>query len=322
MKPEVLVSVIIPVKNGDSWLDDTIPVILNQKIEGNIEIIAIDSGSTDNSLAILSKFNIPVISIRPEDFNHGLTRSLGVGLSNGKYIVMTVQDARPVSLFWLQELLNGFVDDTVAGVCGQQIVPHHPDKNPVEWFRPISTAQVRKYYFPDGDDFKRLSKEEQLAICRWDDVNAAYRKDILLRLPFKKTDFAEDSLWARDALLAGYAIVYNPSAQVEHYHYGNYRYFFQRNFIVQYHFYKYFGVRPVKNQSGVMHFLRVIKTLTKETAIPLGQKWKWLRYNYLRTRAIKKSNRLLAENLNLDGEQLDLLYQETCRSIPQALKKS
>ncbi len=247
MEPEILISVVIPVKNGDHWLGETIPAILNQQVNGAIEIIAVDSGSTDKSLSILSSYPVTIIQINPEEFDHGLTRNLGARNAKGKFIVMTVQDAKPLSSLWLQELLNGFIDETVAGVCGQQMVTHDIDKNPVEWYRPISKPKLRKYQFSNKADFLNLSPEEQLAICRWDDVNAMYRAEILKQLPFRKTDFAEDVLWAKDALLAGHSIVYNPKAQVSHYHYEDYDYAFKRNFIVQYHFYKYFGVLPEKS---------------------------------------------------------------------------
>ena len=58
MDSDVLISVVIPVKNGDSWLNETIPAILNQQVNGAVEIIAIDSGSTDESLSILAKYPV------------------------------------------------------------------------------------------------------------------------------------------------------------------------------------------------------------------------------------------------------------------------
>ena len=316
---DLLISVVIPVKNGSAWLDDTIPAILNQKISGQFEILVIDSGSTDNTLSIVKKYPIRLIQIDPEDFNHGLTRNLGVRESKGKYIVMTVQDAKPLTSGWLQELLNGFSDDAVAGVCGQQIVPHHRDKNPVEWFRPISKPNVRRYQFRQKENLLNLKPEEQLAFCRWDDVNAMYRTEVLTQLPFRKTDFAEDALWARDALMAGYAIVYNPLAQVEHYHQADYEFAFKRNFIIQYHFNKYFNTIPRVGGNGLMENLRVLKLLLRESKIPFAEKWKWFRYNYTYRRAVTQSNRLFLENFQSSlGDSLEKKYMELSHNIPQA----
>jgi rhamnosyltransferase len=49
------------------------------------------------------------------------------------------------------------------------------------------------------------------------DVNAAYRRDILLGpVPFPRVDYAEDQAIARELLDAGYAIAYTPFAEVLH----------------------------------------------------------------------------------------------------------
>jgi rhamnosyltransferase len=322
MNPEVLVSIVIPVKNGDAWLKETIPAMLDQDIPGNIEIIAIDSGSTDNTLSILAEYPVKVIQIKPEEFNHGETRNLGVSYANGKYVVLTVQDAKPANRNWLKHLMDGFLDDKIAGVCGQQIVPHHHDKNPMEWYRPISKPEIRRYFFEDTNAFKRLSPEKQLSICRWDDVNAMYRRDLLLGLPFRKTDFAEDVLWAKDALLAGYGIVYNPLAQVEHYHLEDYQYALKRNFIVLFHFFKYFGIIPQKQQLTVLHWLRVGKLLMKEKGLSWNEKWKWFQYNVQNHQAANEARSVFLESYQSGGENmLYYKYGQICHTIPQAPKK-
>jgi rhamnosyltransferase len=318
MNADILVSVVIPVKNGESWLNETIPAILSQQMNGGIEIIAVDSGSTDETLRILSEYPIKLVQIRNGEFNHGLTRNLGARMALGKYIVMTVQDAKPISPYWLQELLNGFTDETVAAVCGQQIVTHDIDKNPAEWYRPVSKAEIRKYQFKRREDFLKLSPDEQLAICRWDDVNAMYRSEIMRELPFRETDFAEDVLWAKDALLAGHSIVYNPLAQVAHYHHENFQYAFNRNFIVRYHFYKFFGVLPV-NQHYLRRMLSVIKVLLKSERISLFQKLSWIKYNYDLLKAVRNSNTVFLKSIDGPGKgKLELVYKGMIQSIPQA----
>ncbi len=317
-----LITIVIPVKNGDHWLKETIPAILGQKIPGSIEIIAIDSGSTDESLKILSGYPVTVVHIKPAEFNHGLTRNLGASLAKGKFVVMTVQDAKPASDVWLQQMLDGLIDNNVVAVCGQQMVPHHHDKNPVEWYRPISLARLKKIHFPNPGDFKKLSPQEQLSFCRWDDVNTMYRKDILMELPFRRTDFAEDVLWAKDALLKGYAIVFNPVARVEHYHHENYNFAFRRNFIVQYHLYKYFGTVPGKLDLSI-RMLKILKLLMREKMFTVREKWNWLEYNYKTLLAIEKSNKAILKAISTGGEaQLENLYHEVCSIIPQALKNN
>lgn len=321
MNAEVLVTVVIPVKNGDIWLKQVIPAILSQELEGGIEVIVIDSGSTDETIQILKTYPVRLIQIEANSFNHGLTRNLGAELARGKYVVMTVQDAKPVSNNWLKILLEGFTDNNVAGVCGQQIVPHHHDKNPVDWYRPISLPEQRKICFSTPEEFSRLSAEDQLELCRWDNVNAIYRRDILLKIPFRHTDFAEDAVWARDVLSAGFAIVYHPAAQVEHYHLENYNYAFKRNFSIQYHFYKYFGHCPKKSRKSILKILKTVKLLMLEKGFTIGERIKWFRYTLRNQKAVYSSNTLFLESIHSGGkEKLDKVYSEVCQSIPQALK--
>ena len=51
-----LVSIIIPVYNSERYLEECLDSVISQTYE-NIEIIAIDDGSTDSSLELLKKYS-------------------------------------------------------------------------------------------------------------------------------------------------------------------------------------------------------------------------------------------------------------------------
>ena len=57
------ISVIIPVKNGAATLQKNLESIKSQTISNDIEIIILDSQSTDSSIEICSKFNVKIFSI-------------------------------------------------------------------------------------------------------------------------------------------------------------------------------------------------------------------------------------------------------------------
>jgi len=71
------VSVVIPVYNSEKYLSESIESVLNQTYS-NIEIIAVDDGSTDKSQEILKKYSekIKIIS----QSNQGLAASLNVAI--------------------------------------------------------------------------------------------------------------------------------------------------------------------------------------------------------------------------------------------------
>jgi glycosyltransferase involved in cell wall biosynthesis len=238
MKP--VISVVIPVKNGAKTIDNCLKGIFSQTLKNFIEVIVIDSGSTDNTLDIIEKYSVRLFEISPEEFNHGLTRNYGVAKALGECVVLTVQDAVPANNEWLEIMYSHFNDEEVAAVCGQQVTPHHIDKNPLEWFRPFSEPKPGTIQFIPGE-FEKLEPEEQFEKCRWDDVTTMYRKRILTEIPFRETNFAEDMLWARDALKKGAKLVYDFNARVFHYHHSTFKFSFRRTYTVHYHILQYFS---------------------------------------------------------------------------------
>ncbi|OSZ82175.1 hypothetical protein CAP35_02585 [Chitinophagaceae bacterium IBVUCB1] len=318
VKDCVLISVVIPVKNGEPWIENCLKAIEAQTLHHQTETIIIDSGSTDKTLEILKDYDVRVISISPEDFNHGLTRNLGVTYSKGEYVVMTVQDARATNDKWLENLLDGFkLSDNVAGVCGSQIVPHDKDKNPADWFRPMSKPAPVVHSF-DAVSFQNLSPEEKKAACGWDDVTAMYKKSVLEKIPFRKTSFAEDALWAKDAYAAGYTLVYNPVASVYHYHHENPDYTYKRTFTVLYHMYRYFGYKPVESYNTFISKLRLIKLLWKESSLSIRDKWKWYNYNNRARASIASAIKDFLNTLNKGEQVLDATHEALCGIPPVA----
>lgn len=314
---EILVSIVIPVKNGEFWLVKLFEKLKQQTLIHQTEIIVIDSGSTDRSLEIIRQYPVNLIQIQPSEFNHGETRNVGVRAAKGKYVVMTVQDAVPVNDLWLENLLDGFIDDNVAGVCGQQIVAHEKENNPVEWFYPVNKPSITSYHFENSKDFKNLTPEEKKHICGWDDVTACYRRDMLLKIPFRKIDFAEDLQWAYDALMSGYTIVYNTFARVYHHHQMTNEFSFKSSLTVLYYRYKILGYKPKPVQMTLKQHLQMIYILLKRD-ISLQAKCKWWKNNinhYLQT---KRAFRVFSSALKAGEINLDKSYSHICSTPPQA----
>jgi rhamnosyltransferase len=274
---EPLVSVVIPVKNGTDTLHSCLKGLFRQTVKDRMEVIVIDSGSTDGTLDMLRQYPVKVHNLPPKEFNHGETRNLGVQLAKGTFVVMTVQDATPASDDWIEIMLSHFSNPEVAGVCGQQIVGNDPEKNPLQWFSPASEAVPKIVQFNNTAEFSALTGKKQHEYCNWDDVTAVYRKSIKEKLPFKRLMFSEDTLWAKDALSHGFAIVYDYRARVYHYHHQDFKFYFKRTYIILYQNYKFYDyIHFPKNP--LVSIPQITVRLAKKQ-MPLSMKWRWGIYN-------------------------------------------
>lgn len=106
------ISVIIPIYNVEPYLDACLRSVVNQTYK-NLEIIAVDDGSTDNSGKILDEWikrDSRIIGIHKKGGGVSSARNIGLDMATGDYIVMIDSDD-----FWDTEavelLFNTAVDN-------------------------------------------------------------------------------------------------------------------------------------------------------------------------------------------------------------------
>ena len=90
----VKVSVIVPVYNGEEYLEECLESIINQTLE-DIEIICVNDGSTDNSLKILKKYakkDNRFIILDEDNQGAGISRKKGIDISKGEFIYLMDSD--------------------------------------------------------------------------------------------------------------------------------------------------------------------------------------------------------------------------------------
>lgn len=317
---ECKISVVIPVKNGAATLDNCLKSIRDQTMESRLEIIVLDSMSTDNSVAIAKTFGAKIIAIPAGDFNHGLTRNLGVQSAKGEFIYLTVQDASIAANDMLEKMVKHFEDRDIKAVAGHQAVSHALNKNPFLWYNPISQpTQTIKWVKPAA--FEALPIKEQQSLAAWDDVVAMYRKSALLEQPFVKTAFAEDRIWAYHALLKGWKLLHDSSLIVYHYHHHSFRYAFTSTYTINYHFYKFFKYVPALPPL-VMPNARALYHLMKNKQLSLKERWYWSIHNWsARTADYLSTLNFLARLKTGGGSAIEKGYNKYCKAIPQGKQK-
>ncbi|KGJ77101.1 rhamnosyl transferase [Cryobacterium roopkundense] len=215
-----LATVVIPTYNGETYLRRILEMVSIQKVDGLVEILVIDSGSTDSTLEIVRDFpHVILHQIANSDFGHGKTRNLAAQLGTGTYIAYLTHDAVPLSEDWLRELITPFsMDDRIVAVMGKQ-VPR------LKCF-PLMKYEINGVFAQFGPDFGTTVFYKDTfvtnpgvlgAITFYSDVNSAARREVLVdRLPYRDVRYAEDQMFGQDLIEAGYHKAYAPRAAVEH----------------------------------------------------------------------------------------------------------
>jgi len=207
------VSIILLTKNAGKQFSDILKAIFCQISKYTFEVIVIDSGSVDETLKIAKEFETKIYTIDPKEFGHGKTRNYGATLAKGKFVVYLTQDAIPTNNKWLEKLLKPFSSDQVVGVYARQVPK--PDASPLERY-----FLLQRY--PDQahqKQFQKILGPIKLEDIFFSNVCSAIRKKTLQEYPFdEKLIMSEDQQWAKDVLLAGYSIAYQPEAMVCHSH--------------------------------------------------------------------------------------------------------
>ncbi|HEX2129713.1 MAG TPA: glycosyltransferase family 2 protein [Solirubrobacterales bacterium] len=207
------VSVLIPVKDGGDDLRRCLAGIRQQDLPHEPEVIVVDSGSTDDSVALARGAGARVVEIPPEEFDHGATRNLAASVSSGELLVFISQDAEPVGPRWLRALTEPFGrDERVAGVYGRQVA--RADAVPPErYFLDFVYGPERRVQELSGSG--TLTMETTM----FSNANSAIRRESWERFPFADDlVMSEDQDWARRVLLDGRVLEYAPEAVVRHSH--------------------------------------------------------------------------------------------------------
>jgi glycosyltransferase involved in cell wall biosynthesis len=123
MESKKLISVIIPVYNGEKYLAQCIENILCQTFK-NLEIIVVNDGSTDNTAKIAEKY--PVRIIHQENRGLSAARNTGMDSATGEYIhFMDVDDW--INLDYYSYMMDAILLTDADMACGgmvNEIKPH------------------------------------------------------------------------------------------------------------------------------------------------------------------------------------------------------
>jgi len=185
---------------------------MNQNIK-DIDIIIIDSGSTDSTLSIASKYPVKILKIQPEEFSFGRSLNLACESTITEFIVFASAHVYPVYDDWLEKLLNPFENKQIALTYGKQ----RGDNN-----TKYSEHQIFHKWFPEEREIV-----DKHPFCN--NANAAIRKSVWKKIPYDESlTGLEDLDWAKRAIDLDYTIKYVPEAEIIHVHEESYSQIYNR----------------------------------------------------------------------------------------------
>ncbi len=244
----MVVSVVIPTFNGEPWLDETLNAVRRQKVDAEVEIICIDSGSRDRTLEICRAHGARLIEIEPGAFSHGATRNAAIESTGGEIICLLTQDALPADEYWLPSLVAA-VDENprVAGAYSRQAP--RPDASPItrhlleNWL--THRRQRVEQRIDDLDSYLSLAPFEKMKFVCFDNVSSALRRSVWLEHPFASLPFGEDLDWSKRVMEAGYSIIFEPASVVIHSHERSHLYEFKRTIVSHHILRELFGMQLI-----------------------------------------------------------------------------
>ena len=183
-------------------IGETLKALFAQRLR-DFELINVDSGSTDGTVAIIRQFNPDPIQIPASTYKPGRALNMGIEASQGDLLVFLNSDATPVGAQWLEALIAPLAEPRFVATFGRQLA------------REDARPAVRRDYeraFGNGSISRRWFHFFSLA-------NSAIRRSAWEMHRFsEELQYSEDTEWSSWARSSGYLLRYVPEACVLHSH--------------------------------------------------------------------------------------------------------
>jgi rhamnosyltransferase len=194
-----LVSVVVRTKDEAASIGRTLDLLAGQTVADRSEVIVVDSGSRDATVAIARDAGVRVIEMPASEFTYGRSLNIGAAAASAPIVIALSAHAFPPDERWLDRMLAAFADPSVACACGF-------DGDPTG--RRLAGPRVQ-----DAEDAMRYP------YWGYSNVSGGFRADLWRQRPFREDmPGVEDKEWSWYWLQRGYVCVVDPALGVEHDH--------------------------------------------------------------------------------------------------------
>lgn len=197
------VSVIVRILNEARWLDALIAGVQEQEFDGGVEILIVDSGSTDGGLDIVQRRQCRLVTIDREEFTFGRSLNRGCAAARGEILVFISGHCLPADRQWLARLTAPLRAGTTDYTYGRQIGGE---------ITRFSEHQLFEKYFPADPDAAQGGY-----FCN--NANAALLTRVWRDFPFgEELPGLEDLDLGKRLIAAGRTVRYVSDAAAHHFH--------------------------------------------------------------------------------------------------------
>lgn len=200
----MLASIVIRTLNEARYLGDLMVMINRQQTNGlDVEVVVIDSGSTDGTVEIARQHGARVTTIHKTEFSFGRSLNRGSEFADGEILVYISGHCVPVHDTWLQDLCQPLIDGKAAYSYGRQI--GDDDSN-------YSERRIFSKYYPDQSAIPQAG-------FFTNNANSALLRDVWKDNLFdEQLTGLEDMELGKRLVAKNYKIAYVSSAAVFHHH--------------------------------------------------------------------------------------------------------
>lgn len=229
----VNVSIIIPVRNFERTIEETLEYLLNVDYpRDSWEWIIADGGSTDKTVAIIKDWQMKYPFIKlveiPNCPSPGFARNKALEVAKGELLFFTDADCAPCR-DWIKEMLKHFNKDPQIAAVGGEVYTLKVDPNNLveawcEHFRFNMVAPrygfIKEGYYPDFPREPRPSDVGGHKAYFFGTCNVAYRRQAMQQIgaKFWVRPTGEDMDLSYQHRSRGWKFYFAPLAKVDHMH--------------------------------------------------------------------------------------------------------
>lgn len=197
------ISIVIRTFNEQRYLPELLQAIADQATDFDHETVIVDSGSTDDTLAIARRFDCRITHIEKHEFTFGRSLNVGCAAATGDILVFISGHCVPCDREWLAKLIEPVRDGVAVYAYGRQLGRDSTR---------FSERQVFSKYYPEAGTLL-----QQGFFCN--NANAAITRETWERYKFDESlTGLEDLMLAKTASGDGEQVAYVAAAPVFHIH--------------------------------------------------------------------------------------------------------